>query len=164
MNKNMLSTSSNQSIKARGGRAQGLVEFALVLPIVVFSVFMLFDLGRAVYYYSVLTNAAREGARYGVVNCVSNATGVPSLAIPQQAVIDKVVERSFGVIPDPSNIQVLIEKTTRTFGSGQGAVTRDEYSLRIKVTYAYAPLTPFLNRFLGSNVIQVVTDSRMQIE
>ena len=52
-------------MKLRHGRTRGqsLVEFAVVLPIFLLVVCGLFDLGRAVFVYSSLTNAAREGAR-----------------------------------------------------------------------------------------------------
>jgi hypothetical protein len=49
-------------------RGQGLVEFALVLPIFVFVLVALFDLGRAVFAWNTITNAAREGARVAIVN------------------------------------------------------------------------------------------------
>lgn len=48
--------SSNQT-------GQGLVEFALVLPIFLLLLFGLIDVGRYVYMNSVLSQAAREGAR-----------------------------------------------------------------------------------------------------
>ena len=47
---------------------QGLVEFALVFPIAILLVVALFDIGRAVFLYNGLTNAAREGARLAIVN------------------------------------------------------------------------------------------------
>jgi TadE-like protein len=49
-------------------RGQGLVEFALVLPLLLLLMFAVFDAGRAVIQYSALTNAAREGARMAIVN------------------------------------------------------------------------------------------------
>ena len=49
-------------------RGQGLVEFALVFPIFLLVLIALFDLGRAVFAYNTLTNAAREGARMAIVN------------------------------------------------------------------------------------------------
>ena len=55
----------------RGRRAQagqGLTEFAFVLPIFVLVLVGLFDLGRAVFAYNTITNAAREGARVAIVN------------------------------------------------------------------------------------------------
>ncbi len=50
------------------GRGQSLVEFALVFPIAILLLMAVFDVGRAVFAYNGLTNAAREGARLAVVN------------------------------------------------------------------------------------------------
>ena len=47
---------------------QALVEFALVAPLFFFLLFAIIDFGRYVYYVQVLNNAAREGARYGIVH------------------------------------------------------------------------------------------------
>ena len=44
---------------------QGLVEFALALPVFLLVVFALFDIGRFVVANSALSLAAREGARLG---------------------------------------------------------------------------------------------------
>ena len=49
-------------------RGQSLVEFALVFPVVALLIFGLVDLGRAVYAYSTIANAARQGARVAAVN------------------------------------------------------------------------------------------------
>src|SRR4029077_3264030 len=52
----------------RRGRGQALVEFALVIPIFLLLLIAIFDMGRAVFAYNTLTNAAREGARIAIVN------------------------------------------------------------------------------------------------
>lgn len=52
----------NRHIKSRQ-RGQGLVEFALLLPILVLVVFGVLELGRAFFAFIAITNAAREGAR-----------------------------------------------------------------------------------------------------
>jgi len=49
----------------RKERAQGLVEFALALPILILIVFGLIDLGRLLFVYAAVTSASREAARYG---------------------------------------------------------------------------------------------------
>jgi len=49
-------------------RGQALVELALVLPLLVVLLLAVFDIGRAVFLYNGLTNAAREGARLAIVN------------------------------------------------------------------------------------------------
>lgn len=57
-------------MRRRGARARGqsMVEFALILPIFLLLVFGAVDLGRAVFYQSLLDNAVRDGARLGIVD------------------------------------------------------------------------------------------------
>jgi len=45
-------------------RAQALVEFALLLPLLLVLIIGAMDLGRVFYFKIILTNAAREGANY----------------------------------------------------------------------------------------------------
>jgi hypothetical protein len=49
--------------RRRGQRGQGLVEFAIVLPVFALALFGLLDVGKLVYTNSALSQAAREGAR-----------------------------------------------------------------------------------------------------
>ncbi len=46
---------------------QDLVEFALVLPFILMLTIGVMDVARVVMIYNTISNAAREGARYGVV-------------------------------------------------------------------------------------------------
>lgn len=55
-------------------RGQGLVEFALVLPLILLVIVVFIELGRIVYFYSALNNAVREGTRYVIVNQFVNNT------------------------------------------------------------------------------------------
>lgn len=52
---------------------QGLVEFAIVLPIIVLLLLALFDAGRGVIFYTELTNASRAGARIAMINQSNDA-------------------------------------------------------------------------------------------
>jgi Flp pilus assembly protein TadG len=58
----------------RRRRGQGLVEMALITPLLVFMLLGIVDLGRAYYQYTVMTQAVREGARYVAANW-SNSPG-----------------------------------------------------------------------------------------
>jgi Flp pilus assembly protein TadG len=49
--------------KATPPKGQGLIEFALLLPILVLIIFGVLELGRAFFAFIAITNAAREGAR-----------------------------------------------------------------------------------------------------
>ena len=52
----------------RGRRGQSMVEFALVVPVFILLLVGLFDLGRAVYAYNTVNNAAREAGRLAIVD------------------------------------------------------------------------------------------------
>ena len=49
-------------------RGQALVEFALVAPMFFLLLLGIIEAGRFIFYYEVLHNATREGARYAIVN------------------------------------------------------------------------------------------------
>jgi Flp pilus assembly protein TadG len=49
-------------------RGQTLVEFSLVLTLLLMVLFGIIEFGRALYAYNALANAAREGARYGIIH------------------------------------------------------------------------------------------------
>src|SRR5688500_20353054 len=53
-------------------RAQGLVEFALIVPILLILVMGVLDFGWGLRAYITLPNSAREGARLGVT-CATDA-------------------------------------------------------------------------------------------
>ncbi len=48
-------------------RGSTAVEFALILPILVVLLFGIVEFGLILYNKAVITNASREGARYGIV-------------------------------------------------------------------------------------------------
>jgi Flp pilus assembly protein TadG len=61
---------AGQRSRGRGRRSQGqgLVEFALMAPIMIFLVVAAVDLGRAVVGWNTIANAARHGSRVAAVN------------------------------------------------------------------------------------------------
>jgi hypothetical protein len=71
------------SIPSRSGRrsqrAQALVEFALIAPVFFLVLFSIVEAGRFIFYYEMLNNATREGARYAIVHGESSfkPTGPP---------------------------------------------------------------------------------------
>lgn len=52
---------------------QGLVEFALALPVLLLILLGLADFGRAFYYTTTISNAARAGAEYAAKNAGAGA-------------------------------------------------------------------------------------------
>jgi uncharacterized repeat protein (TIGR01451 family) len=68
----------------RTQRGQSLAEMALVLPIVLFLVLGVFELGRIVFIFSAVNNASREAARYGA------STGGTTGGVPRYLNCDEV--------------------------------------------------------------------------
>ena len=69
---------AKRPVDRRRSAGQGLMEFALVLPLIVFLVTGAVDMGRAVFAYNTLAEAARHGARVAAVNQLAPATTVTS--------------------------------------------------------------------------------------
>ncbi len=85
---------------AKSDSGQAIVEFAIVSVAFFLMVFGTIDLGRAIYMYSQLHNAVREGARYGKVHLQDS---------PPKTTTDiknKVISQSNGVNISASNITV----------------------------------------------------------
>jgi Flp pilus assembly protein TadG len=61
-------TTISQHNGRRSRRGQALVEFALIAPIFFLVLFTIVEAGRFIFYYEVLNNATREGARYAIVH------------------------------------------------------------------------------------------------
>lgn len=49
-------------------RGQAMVEFAMVVPVLFVLVLGIIEAGRFVFFYELLHNATREGARYAIVH------------------------------------------------------------------------------------------------
>lgn len=77
----------------REERAQSLVEFALVLPVILLLITGVFDAGRAVFQQNTLAYAAREGTRYAIVHGAGSTAPVgpgnvePVIAIVRAAAV-----------------------------------------------------------------------------
>jgi Flp pilus assembly protein TadG len=61
-------------VEPRRQGGQSLVEFALVFPIIILLVMAFAEIGRAVFAYNTIANAARQGARVAAVNQLADVT------------------------------------------------------------------------------------------
>lgn len=127
--------------KAQAG--QSAVEFALILPILVLLLMGVFDFGRAFYYYSVVANSAREGARAGIYSA-----GTSDASIRAQV-------HSYAVgLPGLTDSMIQIAR------SGSGLNT----NVKVTVTYEYDAITPIIDKFLPGGKITLSSASTMQVE
>jgi Flp pilus assembly protein TadG len=89
---------------------QAIVEFAIVSVAFFMMVFGTIDFGRAIYMYSQLHNAVREGARYGKMN-PADTSGIKSRVTDSASVFnmtdsDITVACTGGCYPGCSDVTV----------------------------------------------------------
>src|SRR3989337_2626478 len=122
-------------IRARrknGEKGQALVEFTLLVPIFLLLLFAIIDFGMGFYSWITVTNAAREGARLGVVMAT------------EQQITDRVYQTSD--LPNEGT-QMTVTVTNAQGQPGESVV--------VAVDYDYDLLTPLagLVQFFSGNVI-----------
>ncbi len=122
----------------RSERGAELIEFALVLPLLLFIILGLVDFGFMFQRFEVVTNAAREGARMAVLAGYTNAD------------VETRVRNYLttgGVAATTSNCSVATTDYTIPGGAGPAMPGK-----RVQVTYAspYLFLGPVAGWFGGS--------------
>jgi Flp pilus assembly protein TadG len=101
---------------------------------------VIFDVGRSIYTYSVIHNAAREAARYGIIH-PTDTTGATQTALHLTSGLD-----STGIaVSFPTAVPGTFE---------------------VEVRYTFSAATPLLGQLLGNstNQIELVGHSIMYIE
>ena len=117
-------------------RGNGLVEFALVMPLVALIIVAIFDFGRGVYAYNAVANAAREGARYGVAAPTDDS-----------GIIAKTRQMALGL--DLADLTVTVTRPTAD-------------TIRVYVQYVFHLITPLMTEVLsGSNTITLESTATM---
>ena len=100
-----------------------MVEFALVLPILMFLLTGFFDLGRVVLAHDALAHAAREAARYAIVHGGSSQNPCPVGPPAEDAVVPAAPTAS---CPHPSPSKESIYQEAREQAAASGSVVTVE--------------------------------------
>ena len=117
---------------------QDLVEAALVLPVLLLLLIGIMELAIVIFSYDTLANAAREGARVGVIRSATNAD-----------VLDAVLDRGLGLGLD----------------AGDVTITRGGNLVRVEVNYEVSLITGLIVQALGgSPTIPMQTVATMRME
>lgn len=118
-------------------RGQNLVELAIVLPVLMLFVLAIFDFGRVIYASHVLTNCAREAARFGKTHPDDPA-----------AIITVAEQTAVGL--DHNYIIAAVSYPSET-------------TLRVDVHYEFRLITPFVAKALGRESLMLHSVSTMYI-
>ena len=111
-------------MKIREQRGMAAIEFAIVLPVLVSLLFGTIEFSLLLYNQQVITNASREGARFGIVE------GAPRKSEDQiKATVENYCAGNLVTFGDDQDILPSVEVT----GAG-GSFGED---LTVRVTYNY---------------------------
>ncbi len=133
-----------------------MIELALVVPFFLFILFSIFEFGRAMVEYTSLSNAAREGARAGIIasKSVSDVTAAARNATITVGTLPAVTITAY------RGGTALADPMTRTNG---------DY-IQVQVTHTFTPIffvangyIPDLIRGLGASIAMGST-AKMRVE
>lgn len=122
-------------------RGQALVELALVLPLLILMIMGIMEFGRIYHSYLLITNAAREGARLGVVGETDSE------------IRTRVKDMAVSLNLTDSQISITPEESLRARG----------VPLTVKVEYEMDLITPVLDIIIPSP-FPLSAKSTMRIE
>lgn len=130
-------------------RGQGLLEFALILPILLLIAVGLLDLGRVFFASIIISNASREGARFLSLHPNDNVADVygNTFAGTKQTAIAEVQDSFINL--SPADVQVTYCLDSDGFpgcDSGYPVIVRVDYDFELIIGWIFpSPLT--LTRF-----------------
>jgi Flp pilus assembly protein TadG len=122
---------------SRSAEGQSLVELALVLPFLLLLLLGLADFGRAFFYTTVLSNAAREGAAYLSRNPSAAAVAETNASSVKTKVCNETGLFGFNAAATcPLTVNPPGASTFSGYAAGQDAV--------VVVTYPFEPISSYL--------------------
>ncbi|HNS51321.1 MAG TPA: pilus assembly protein [Anaerolineae bacterium] len=130
--------------RLKGGQGQGLVEYALILPLLLLLLFGIVEFGWAVFAYNTVGNAAREVARCCVIP-YPNATEPDQLSRCQ--IESQLAACEQAAVDHFSTAVQLVAGAGGSFSFS--APTVADPRVGIAVTYAHRLITGYIAGVLG---------------
>jgi TadE-like protein len=156
----------------RSSKGQALPEFVLVLPLILLIFFAVFDMGRAIYIYNTLSNAARQGARVASVNqSTTNGGQCDPLDRKTWSIVRCVRDSAVSLnLTGGANIKVCYYDSTGSpcTGSNIEGASCIQHALdppciaRVTVTLGWSPVTPIIGDLVGTILLR--STSEMPVE
>ena len=140
--------------RRRRFRGQGLVEFALVLPIFAMLLFGIIDFGRYVYTANAINNGTREGARSG---SVAFRPSPLCDGLGREDCVKAVVrDRTWGVPANMLTTTVTCERVAPNDSTPNPVAMsqcRTNDLLRVHTQATFTLVTPIIAQWLGNQLI-----------
>lgn len=111
-------------------KGQALVEFAIILPILIFILAGIIEFGMMLNSYLTIQNASREGARYGIMGANDS----------------EIIQIVRDTSPNLDQTKLIIEITP-----GQSSRKSGD-TIKVKVIYNYKLIVPIISNILGNSI------------
>ena len=150
-----------------GSRGQSLVEFSLVFPIIVLLIVGFFEIGRAVFAYNTIANAARQGVRVATVNQLADVTDCDETRPIEDPYEPHWSMRGCAIMAG-SVLGISAANVSVAYAAPPGTTLDCDPTLHVgciasvTVTYDFSVSTPFVNMLIGP--IAMSQTSSMPIE
>src|SRR5215217_1030785 len=147
-----------KKLTSKKNKAQAMVEFAIVLPILLLLLYGLLEAGRLLFIYSTIVTASRQAVRYG------SATGEGSSSVPrfQDCAGIRAAAQKVDYLNAFDDEDIIIawdtgpNSTANTFCSGSPlpvtdthfAPTNNSSRLLVRIEGNYFPIVPKIVGFL----------------
>ena len=137
----------------RRQEGQSALEFVLILPVFVAAFLMVVDLGMLMYQFVSVSNAVREGARFGAVNCNDGSCEDDG----SETVKQRTITRSSGILDPASLTEVTVGWLDNTVPADNNRGRGDSVVVKVSHDYNFMFLP-------GSYSIPVVSCADMSLE
>lgn len=131
--------------RRRSSRGQGMVEFALVIPVFLLLTFGIIELGWLAYANHALTNATKEGARYAMVH------GERSGTVATADTVDPIITERAGRFG--SRIDITAVEFTPDAEPGS--------QVRVATTYEHEPIVGLI---IGAGGFTLTSESTVIVQ
>jgi Flp pilus assembly protein TadG len=130
-------------------RGSVMVETALILMVFLSMLIGIVDFGQFLFIHQTLTERAREGVRYGIVNNPTDQTSIQNVVLYGQA--------SGGPVPTTpasGDLGIFNVRRSNIVVAATGAAT-DDYRLTVQINnYSYTMYSPFIaGSYNGPNIL-----------
>jgi hypothetical protein len=131
--------------------AQGMVEFAIALPLLLLIMLAIVEFGRLLFYYSVVTTSAREAARYGSAaggfgstdNFYQDCDGIRDAALRMGNLV--------GMQNNDTDIQIRYQDASLNYltdtcpPGGSGPILGQGERIEVTTTAHFQPIIPLIH-------------------
>jgi Flp pilus assembly protein TadG len=120
----------------RNRKGQSTVEFALILPVLLLLIFAIIEFGFILNAYVTVVSAAREGARYGIVDETLEYDEIRQRVKDYAGILDPDNFGTIGVERDKDKLTVIVPYDVPILDPIMGAILGDSVTVRAKITMA----------------------------